>query len=145
MEGTPQQPSVPAGWYPDPNGEGQRYWDGAAWTEHTAPAAAAASPAAEGTSATATDAAAQGAQQAASQQAPGAANPHAAYAGSAAATGEEPGTMEWTLSALLPIFPIAGLIWGVYLKRQGPAMENPANLAIVLSLVVILIAVLLFR
>lgn len=25
-----------AGWYPDGNG-GQRYWDGSAWTEHTAP------------------------------------------------------------------------------------------------------------
>ena len=26
----------PAGWYPQPDGS-QRYWDGAAWTEHTAP------------------------------------------------------------------------------------------------------------
>ncbi|KZE95364.1 hypothetical protein AVP42_00340 [Agromyces sp. NDB4Y10] len=30
--------AAPAGWYPDGNG-GQRYWDGSAWTEHTAPAA----------------------------------------------------------------------------------------------------------
>jgi Protein of unknown function (DUF2510) len=31
-------PSVPAAWYPDPNNEQlQRYWDGATWTEHTAP------------------------------------------------------------------------------------------------------------
>ncbi|QGG94980.1 DUF2510 domain-containing protein [Actinomarinicola tropica] len=30
--------TTPAGWYPDPNAEGtQRYWDGAQWTEHTAP------------------------------------------------------------------------------------------------------------
>jgi hypothetical protein len=30
---------VPAGWYPDPaGGASQRYWDGAAWTAHTAPA-----------------------------------------------------------------------------------------------------------
>jgi hypothetical protein len=36
----PPPPSVPAGWYPDPHGQAlQRYWDGAAWTEHTAPAA----------------------------------------------------------------------------------------------------------
>lgn len=29
--------SPPAGWYPDPGRPGgQRYWDGAAWTEHTA-------------------------------------------------------------------------------------------------------------
>lgn len=36
----PPPPSVPAGWYPDPNGQPvQRYWDGAVWTEHTAPLA----------------------------------------------------------------------------------------------------------
>lgn len=30
----------PAGWYPDPeDASGQRYWDGSAWTEHTAPGA----------------------------------------------------------------------------------------------------------
>lgn len=28
-------PSMPAGWYPDHTGT-QRYWDGVAWTEHTA-------------------------------------------------------------------------------------------------------------
>lgn len=32
---TPPPPSVPAGWYSQ--GDGQRYWDGIAWTEHTAP------------------------------------------------------------------------------------------------------------
>lgn len=26
-----------AGWYPAPNGHGQQYWDGLAWTEHRAP------------------------------------------------------------------------------------------------------------
>ena len=31
---TPQQPP---GWYPDPQGPGQRYWDGVQWTEHRAP------------------------------------------------------------------------------------------------------------
>jgi hypothetical protein len=31
------EPATPAGWYPDPQGEGQRYWDGTKWTEHTAP------------------------------------------------------------------------------------------------------------
>lgn len=33
----PPPPGVPAGWYPD--GVVQRYWDGSAWTEHTAPMA----------------------------------------------------------------------------------------------------------
>lgn len=34
----PPPPSVPAGWYPDPQGQPvQRYWDGGQWTEHTAP------------------------------------------------------------------------------------------------------------
>jgi len=34
-----------AGWYTDPSEpSGQRYWDGAAWTEHTAPGAAPPSP-----------------------------------------------------------------------------------------------------
>lgn len=26
----------PAGWYPNPSGPGQRYWDGVAWTGHFA-------------------------------------------------------------------------------------------------------------
>lgn len=33
MEGRGQQ--QPPGWYPDPQGGGQRYWDGSQWTEHT--------------------------------------------------------------------------------------------------------------
>lgn len=34
-----ETPSVPPGWYPDPKMVGtQRYWDGAQWTEHAAPA-----------------------------------------------------------------------------------------------------------
>lgn len=40
----PPPPGMPAGWYP--NGDVQRYWDGAAWTEHTAPLAAPPAPAA---------------------------------------------------------------------------------------------------
>jgi hypothetical protein len=37
--------TTPAGWYPDPGDAGsQRYWDGARWTEHTAPAAPATAP-----------------------------------------------------------------------------------------------------
>jgi len=36
-------PPVPAGWYPDAsNAALQRYWDGSVWTDHTAPAGAAA-------------------------------------------------------------------------------------------------------
>jgi hypothetical protein len=31
------EPAVPADWYPDPHGQARlRYWDGAAWTDHTA-------------------------------------------------------------------------------------------------------------
>lgn len=34
----PPPPSVPANWYPDPdNADLLRYWDGSAWTAHTAP------------------------------------------------------------------------------------------------------------
>ncbi|WP_134741508.1 DUF2510 domain-containing protein [Nocardioides sp. 503] len=40
----PNQPSTPAGWYPDGQG-GQRWWDGTRWTEHTMPAPEAAPPA----------------------------------------------------------------------------------------------------
>jgi uncharacterized RDD family membrane protein YckC len=36
--------SAPPGWYPDPSGGGRRYFDGTAWTPHTAPYAAAAPP-----------------------------------------------------------------------------------------------------
>lgn len=32
---------IPAGWYPDPNGQGERWWDGSAWSEHTRAGAAA--------------------------------------------------------------------------------------------------------
>lgn len=39
----PNQPSTPAGWYPDGTG-GQRWWDGTRWTEHTMPAPGAAQP-----------------------------------------------------------------------------------------------------
>jgi hypothetical protein len=36
---------TPAGWYPDPGGEGQlRWWDGTQWTVHTAQAASAPQP-----------------------------------------------------------------------------------------------------
>lgn len=39
-------PAVPADWYPNPNGEGQRYWDGGGWTDQvrSAPSAPAPSP-----------------------------------------------------------------------------------------------------
>ncbi|MDR6906367.1 energy-coupling factor transporter transmembrane protein EcfT [Agromyces sp. 3263] len=49
-------PGTPAGWYDDGSGSGTlRYWDGNAWTDHTAPAAgaAAAGPAATGAAPTA--------------------------------------------------------------------------------------------
>jgi Protein of unknown function (DUF2510) len=35
----------PPGWYQDPRGQGQRYWDGQQWTEHTHPAPAQQPPA----------------------------------------------------------------------------------------------------
>jgi uncharacterized protein DUF2510 len=38
MSVAPEAPlSVAPGWYPDPGGAGQRYWDGATWTTHIAP------------------------------------------------------------------------------------------------------------
>jgi hypothetical protein len=41
---TPGGSGIPAGWYDDPSGQGLRWWDGDAWTEHvhTAESAAAA-------------------------------------------------------------------------------------------------------
>jgi hypothetical protein len=45
MTDQPTTPATPpaamqAGWYPDPTTGHQRWWDGKAWTDHTAPAAA---------------------------------------------------------------------------------------------------------
>lgn len=36
--------NAPAGWYPNQAGDGMRYWDGVAWTEHTHVAAPAVAP-----------------------------------------------------------------------------------------------------
>lgn len=136
MEETPQQ-TVPAGWYPDPKGEGLRYWDGKAWTEHTAPAAAAAEAAQPAASAP------QPAQPSTPSPAPQAASgPHTAHSSDAR---DQPTTTEWVLSVALPLIPLAGLIWGVYLRRQGGAKENPGNVAVIFSLVVILVLVLTLR
>lgn len=33
----PVTPVTAAGWYPSPDGNGQQYWDGRAWTGHRAP------------------------------------------------------------------------------------------------------------
>jgi hypothetical protein len=47
---TPGGSGIPAGWYDDPSGQGLRWWDGDAWTEHvhTAESAAAAAGAGSG-------------------------------------------------------------------------------------------------
>jgi hypothetical protein len=37
VNATAQQVAYPAGWYLDPSGSGQRYWNGVAWTGHVAP------------------------------------------------------------------------------------------------------------
>lgn len=146
MEGTPQQPSVPPNWYPDPSGEGLRYWDGTAWTTHTAPAVAPAEPAAESQAPTQAAASQAPATQTAAAQAPPSSRGQPAV--SATAAGDRSGrptTLEWVLSIGLPILPLIGLIWGLYLRNQGDAKQNPGNVAILLSLAVVLIAVLTLR
>jgi hypothetical protein len=37
-------PVIAAGWYLDPQGRGQRFWDGSAWTEQVAPSGASIPP-----------------------------------------------------------------------------------------------------
>ncbi len=155
MEGTPQQPSVPPNWYPDPDGEGLRYWEGTAWTTHTAPAVAPAEPAAESQAPTQPAASQAPATQPAAAQAPPTSRGQQAPptssgkpAVSATAAGDRSGrptTLEWVLSIGLPILPLIGLIWGLYLRNQGDAKQNPGNVAILLSLAVVLIAVLTLR
>jgi hypothetical protein len=34
MSATQPPTPVPAAWYPNPDGSGQRYWDGSVWTDH---------------------------------------------------------------------------------------------------------------
>ncbi len=155
MEGTPQQPSVPPNWYPDPDGEGLRYWDGTAWTTHTAPAVAPAEPAAESQAPTQPAASQAPATQPAAAQAPPTSRGQQAPptssgkpAVSATAAGDrsgQPTTLEWVLSIGLPIVPLIGLIWGLYLRYRGGAKKNAGNVAILLSLAVVLIAVLTLR
>jgi Protein of unknown function (DUF2510) len=60
----------PAGWYQDPRGQGQRYWDGRQWTEHTHPAPAQQAAPAQQRQAPAQRAPAQQRQAPAQQQAP---------------------------------------------------------------------------
>ena len=47
MSPFPPPASAPAGWYPDPEQRGQRFWDGAAWTQQLAPDSVAHVPAPE--------------------------------------------------------------------------------------------------
>jgi Protein of unknown function (DUF2510) len=37
-QASPQDEQVPSGWYPNPEGKGQRYWDGSRWTDDYWPA-----------------------------------------------------------------------------------------------------------
>jgi hypothetical protein len=154
MEGTPQQPAVPAGWYPDPSGQGLRYWDGAAWTAHTAPAAGQPQQAEpqqaepQQAEAGAPAQAAQGQAVAPAQASQGQAAQTGAPPGTSAATSapaaadDSPSTLEWVLSVVLPVLPLLGLIWGIYLRSRGGSKETPGNVAIVLSLGVILVLLL---
>jgi len=147
------QGAVPAGWYPDPAGQGQRYWDGSGWTTHTAPAAGEQQARTEPAEPEAREQAAPAAAEATTVTEPGApVSSASAYAtpgpaGSSQAEGDKrpPTQVEWALSVGLALVPIAGLIWGIYLVRKEDGRQNAGNLCVVLSLAVILIAILIFR
>lgn len=86
--------TAPAGWYDDGTG-GKRYWDGAAWTENTLPAAASGSPSAEqGDAATAAPAA---------PAAPAAAQTFAAAGGEPPTGGGKPHPLAWVALAVAVI------------------------------------------
>jgi hypothetical protein len=102
-DSTPQLPPIPAGWYADPAGFGQRYWDGSAWTSEVTPPP----------------------QQAQFAQ-PQFAQPYPAYQPYYQAQPAKPASAgDWIGGVLLAfLIPIAGLIAGiVYLTKEGPRRQ----------------------